>query len=547
MGQCTCGEKSTAAAAAEEIDRRPRARLHNPSFATSLVASSITAPFLNTADGNDNSGKQFVKDALGTPQYLGSSSILSLTTEAQSLAEEKLKSANLLPRRLLDHGMAPAGGGADGASSLEDMSHSSATLAAAIPSYGHHLIREGAAQVKQYIPWKAEALEMVDEFFNSMYHWFPIINEESFRRDLDRMYAEPEVMQRDGAWMVLFNSVILFGHYGKSMNATSHERKVIDSYSTQRKQTHFYNAWSALDDLEVTMTPKLRNVQALFTMSLCSIELSRPALCWSLLSQAARSAQALGLHRRGKPQQSASRVHDEERKALFWCIYILDKEMSLVFGRSASLPEFDCDVELPVDDGRNPFFKNFLAEIELARIHSSIYIRLYSAQAAMQSEHDLGVAILELDREVDGWWERWSDTVNYLNKDRSFKTIDLFEHVQLKFGYYSSVTLINRIARPGMAEYAQSQRKALESARAAIKMTMEVVASAPDLANTGLMLWYVGFRMHSELSTETDRDVSQALQLQTVHQLLPAILQHHPQPRRTLIYQGGSPADASAG
>jgi hypothetical protein len=429
--------------------------------------------------------KQFIKDAEGIEQYLGSSSTLSMTVEAQRLAEEGLISANMMPRRLLDHPGASQASSGD----LDDLNKTANSFASAIPSYGHKTLREGAAQVKKHIPWKAEAIDVVNDFFKTLYHWFPILDEETFRRDMDKMYAEPETMTNDNAWMVLFNNVLLFGLYGKNMNATGEERKLIDMHLKQRTHIWFYNSWTALDDLEIALTPRLRNVQALFTMSLCAIELSRPALTWGLLSQAARSAQALGLHRRGKPQPGTSRRQVEERKNLFWCIYVLDKQMSLLFGRSACLPDYDCDVELPTDDGSNVFYKNTIAEIAMARIQSAIYVRLYSAQAAAQSQHDLEIAILELDREVDAWWEEHGEITDYERKGSPFRAIDYYEHVHLKFTYYTGVTLINRMARPGMSIYASSEQKALDSARAAIKLTMQAVANSPDLGNTGLLLW----------------------------------------------------------
>ncbi|KAA8894590.1 fungal-specific transcription factor domain-containing protein [Sphaerosporella brunnea] len=504
------------------VEEIPSAAQKTPATTTTVFSNSSTAPLLTAASAPQ---KQFVKDAEGTEQYLGSSSILSITAEAQRLAEEGLISANMMPRRLLDSNSGASGTSGEGG--LDDLSTSANTFASAVPFYGHKLIREGAAQVKKHIPWKAEALGVVDDFFKTVYHWFPILDEETFRKDLDQMYAEPETMINDNAWMVLFNNILLFGLYGKGMNTSAEERNIIDARNSQRTQTWFYNAWAALDDLEIALTPRLRNVQALFTMSLCAIELSRPALTWGLLSQAARSAQALGLHRRGKPQPGISRSQIEERKNLFWCIYMLDKQMSLLFGRAACLPEFDCDVELPIDDGTNAYYKNFMAQIAMARVQSAIYVRLYSAQAATQSQRDLEVAVLELDREVDAWWEEWGEMTDYEKKGGPFRAVDYFEHVHLKFTYYSAVTLINRMARLGMGLYVASEQKALESARAAIRLVMQAVTNSPDLGNTGLLLWLFNcypftsfFVLFSNIIRHPDAPSSTDIDLKLMQQLV---------------------------
>jgi hypothetical protein len=48
------------------------------------------------------------------------------------------------------------------------------------------------------------------------------------------------------------------------MTAEEKKRKNIDD-NDKRVSTFFFNAWSAIDDLEVFIAPRLRNVQALMS------------------------------------------------------------------------------------------------------------------------------------------------------------------------------------------------------------------------------------------------------------------------------------------
>lgn len=48
-----------------------------------------------------------------------------------------------------------------------------------------------------------------------MQYSFPIFEETSFREDMEKMYANPRAAHADGAWLVCFNMVMLFGMYGK--------------------------------------------------------------------------------------------------------------------------------------------------------------------------------------------------------------------------------------------------------------------------------------------------------------------------------------------
>jgi hypothetical protein len=83
---------------------------------------------------------------------------------------------------------------------------------------------------------------------------------------VELFYAGDEKIREDRAWLVCFNNVMLFGILNRST-----------SIDVGLGRSLFLNAWAAIDDLEVFMAPRLRNVQALITgVSLsCSYPLPR--------------------------------------------------------------------------------------------------------------------------------------------------------------------------------------------------------------------------------------------------------------------------------
>jgi len=148
--------------------------------------------------------------------------------------------------------------------------------------------------------------------------------------------------------------------------------------------------------------------------------------------------------------------------------------------------EPDCDVEMPEPDGTRPFYRSFLALLALSKVQSEIYMRLYSASASRQTEEERERAIKDLDAGLRVWWSEWSQI---FSEPRN-SVADSFEHIELRFSYHNSMTLVHRMARPGMPSYGWSDEQCLENSRAAIRMINGVVAEGSEVASSGMLLWY---------------------------------------------------------
>jgi Fungal specific transcription factor domain len=283
--------------------------------------------------------------------------------------------------------------------------------------------------------------------------------------NLNKMYDDPESMG-DRAWLVCLNNVFMFGLHGVNMGKHEGQNKALIS-------RFFYNAWIAFDDVALFLTPRLINVQALLTMAAVAQEISKPGLCWMLLCHACRLGQAIGLHRKSELSQFADPREYEERKWVFWNLYIMDKTLSMAFGRTICLPDSDIDVDYPAEDP-SVHWSLFTGWVWLAKIQSQVYQRLYSATAIQISDEERHVAAMELDHDLR-WW--WTEKGKLLLKQQKTERARKYVEVELKFNFHNSLVTIHRVNRGGGDE---SARLCLESAREALSLIKDSIDKDGD-------------------------------------------------------------------
>jgi hypothetical protein len=90
------------------------------------------------------------------------------------------------------------------------------------------------------------------------------------------------------------------------------------------------------------------------------------------IGSAARLALGLGLNRDCNAECSTGEV--EERRNVFWVLYVLDRGLSFRLGRPPTIPEEDIQISEPASG-------KFAHLVRLIRIESEIYTRLYSVRA----------------------------------------------------------------------------------------------------------------------------------------------------------------------
>jgi hypothetical protein len=94
----------------------------------------------------------------------------------------------------------------------------------------------------------------------------------------------------------------------------------------------------------------------------------------------------MGYHREVTYQKDQSGFADNKRR-LFWTLYVFDKTNSLHFGNASRIQDFEVDAHYPTiqdDPAEKPWTELFILAVRLAKIQGLIFDKLYSV-AGLQS------------------------------------------------------------------------------------------------------------------------------------------------------------------
>jgi hypothetical protein len=179
----------------------------------------------------------------------------------------------------------------------------------------------------------------------------------------------------------------------------------------------------ANDFLDVTLSkfyitneyPSIHSIQALFLISLIHRARDEIVLASNMITLAASNAQALGLHRRFSRRQVQDLGKDkrEEFILIWWCVYSLEKIISLELGRLSTIRDFECNQDAPSGTDVLPSNSQrelFLALVQLAKLQSEMSERFASSRHMEETtddiEHAIGVKMAmvgELDQKLLDW------------------------------------------------------------------------------------------------------------------------------------------------
>ncbi|KAJ8132513.1 hypothetical protein O1611_g1108 [Lasiodiplodia mahajangana] len=142
-----------------------------------------------------------------------------------------------------------------------------------------------------------------------------------------------------------------------------------------------------IETYDILAVPCFENVLSLTIGVLKAQNEAKLFLACTLASAAASHCYILGYHREKLYQGDRTEVSHTKRR-LFWSLYVFDKNMSLLLGRSSSFQDIEIDAQYPplsADQGRKPWDEWFHLAIRLSKVQGQIYDRLYSV-VGMQTE-----------------------------------------------------------------------------------------------------------------------------------------------------------------
>ncbi|KAM0259754.1 hypothetical protein ACHAPA_010581 [Fusarium lateritium] len=172
----------------------------------------------------------------------------------------------------------------------------------------------------------------------------------------------------------------------------------------QQQQAHKSFFQKAVKDLGLVLAAEdLDCIQCLLLLCLYGTNEPQSVNIWYTLGLALRIALGIDLHREESSSTSQGLLSQEMARRLFWCIYTLDRSMSIAMGRPLGINDSDITVPLPqqltdeqlscaddvpriIQDPRD--MSTFLHVIKIRQINAAIYTSLHAATASANNDSE---------------------------------------------------------------------------------------------------------------------------------------------------------------
>ena len=172
-----------------------------------------------------------------------------------------------------------------------------------------------------------------------------------------------------------------------------------------------------------------------------------------LLDRTCFLAKTMGLHQQRQTDTSTSNGDIQARRFLFWLLFTLDKDLSILLGSPPSLPLYDCDVAMPDRVSSDQYQR-----IQACIIQERVYVLLYSASSTMKSSEQREQAIAELNLDLDNFetFQSQADPEDPMSGWRGKPFLNL----EMKFIYHQLRVMVLRCS-----EKAENKQRCLAESR----------------------------------------------------------------------------------
>ena len=274
---------------------------------------------------------------------------------------------------------------------------------------------------------------------------FGVVYRPAFEARLRSHFERYISAEEDPSWYALRNTVYASG----CRNFLSKDHSTTFSDAQVQAWQYFENALSVLRELELSPAG-LSAVQALTAMTFYVEGLGSPALEYMLCANAARLAQAKGLHRQPSKSWKLPDIEIMQRNWLFWTIYCVEKLIAYRSGRPSAIDDDDisCQVPTSVVTGSAMDLDVLTAYVQHAQISSMISRKLLSAKSFQQSSSVFIRTVQELSQRLQHWRESLPPV---LQMNKPIKSAELPRNVQvlhvvkIRFLYCGSLMAIHTV------------------------------------------------------------------------------------------------------
>nr|RBQ94257.1 hypothetical protein FVER53263_02401 [Fusarium verticillioides] len=204
-----------------------------------------------------------------------------------------------------------------------------------------------------------------------------------------------------------------------------------------------------LQTFELMTVPSFENILAITAAVLKIQNEAAPVLARSLVNAGLSHCQMMGYHREVTYQKDQSGFADNKRR-LFWTLYVFDKTNSLHFGNASRIQDFEVDAHYPTiqdDPAEKPWTELFILAVRLAKIQGLIFDKLYSVAGLQSPAVDRRQWIDTLVTDM----QQWRYELDHMDGSTvRFAEILKLSKTHWDIMYYSTLTILLRApAMPG--------------------------------------------------------------------------------------------------
>ncbi|ENH71321.1 hypothetical protein FOC1_g10006178, partial [Fusarium oxysporum f. sp. cubense race 1] len=272
------------------------------------------------------------------------------------------------------------------------------------------------------LPSREAAKVFADVYFSTVHLAFPFIPQSLFMRSLDQALDSSDDCSLDNTRLALIYVICAIGAYYTSIPGEQ-------IGANKCHEVYFLQALSLA--LPAGADRSIHHVSLLLAQCFYMLAVCRTDSCWATLGQTVRMAQSIGLHvEQNDPQRlkGPGWLLVERRRRIWYCIYVLDRLISLQLGRPPAIHEDYCHVPLPsrlgdsdIDWDGDEFPTMFegpsvgdyhLEVISFSKIVSQVLRDLYSPRAGQNLTSDL-FNTKELDLKLIQWKQSLPRTLRF--------------------------------------------------------------------------------------------------------------------------------------
>ncbi|KAL1405741.1 hypothetical protein Q8F55_007411 [Vanrija albida] len=351
----------------------------------------------------------------------------------------------------------------------------------------------GDGPIEGWTPAAPQLELFIDAYFAQYHLQYPIVHQATFRAQWSQLISQPPRAQ----WQLLLNVVLAHGAL-----CASQPDAVIRYF-----MEHALNAVT-VEQLE---SGSLTLVQGFCLLAALAQKLNKPNTSYAYLGLAGRMAIGLGLHRE-LPYWNISPFEREQRRRVWWMLWILDAGTSITYGRPIMMSVAEADVNMlnnvhdasflpgvsgpPVPVEEPTIYTNLRLQSDFLLVGTPLYSKTIASPPPAPNE------ALFLDSQLDQWYDGLADWMKHSPQPHPSRFFHLarqklfWRYCNLRIIIHRRAFLQRALTAKPLAALAnndnpaelQSAQLCLENAQATINSIHEFFSA--DTTSTRFENWY---------------------------------------------------------